>query len=486
MTKVSGQAQHCSATLFLASHSNPAARPSCLLLCSYTMAGSSAAALSTHRCAAFVAAIVLLVNHLSHSQRQLWLRSRSVSQGNGALVPFRAAQFGKKHIKLAAAADVETGLPATNKRRLILHVGPSKTATTSLQTDLSSLQGELHADGFAYAGRYYFPYTNATTGDFYLNRSETPLLEAAHSMLKRCELVPRSDCCATFSDQLDTYPGSKKQSRNIILSEEPFGNQWREAKDWKAIRTAIGDHWQVTVVVGYRRFYAWLPSARFQRERIDRNPAQKGPWPDNCGREIRPFFPDWWKHWQGTFSYTANILEALGSTFPVRIINLHNEEQRSPLTTLLCDIMDGEAKKACQRSIQRDKQPTVMNTQTSAPSLYYDAIACTAASQGLIDTSTFNRTVVRDAIRHHQEVDLELRPTDLLLDCPSKLELESLLNTSLAMEAKFMPSFARSPGVRAQHKADFNKYVEEKVYCWVDSNGVLAQPEWKRFLARFK
>jgi len=174
----------------------------------------------------------------------------------------------------AAASGSDLSLATTNKPRLILHVGPSKSATTSLQTDLTSVQRDLEADGYSYAGRYYNPYTNITSGEYFLNRSETTLLTAAHTMLKHCELEPRVECCRNFSAELRAYSHAKKQ-RNIILSEEPFGNQWQHHEDWEAIRDAIQDDWDVTVVVGYRRFYAWLPSARYQRERTDRKLQRK-------------------------------------------------------------------------------------------------------------------------------------------------------------------------------------------------------------------
>lgn len=120
---------------------------------------------------------------------------------------------------------------SSNKPRLILHVGPSKTATTSLQTDLTLVQDQLQTDGYMYAGRYYRPYTNQRTGVYHLNRTESTLLAAAHSMLKRCKIKPRVKCCLDFAAEMKAYSHQEsskhqKQQYNIILSEEPFGNQW--------------------------------------------------------------------------------------------------------------------------------------------------------------------------------------------------------------------------------------------------------------------
>lgn len=375
-------------------------------------------------------------------------------------------------------------LAPTNKPRLILHVGPSKSATTSLQTDLTSVQAELETDGYLYAGRYYNPYTNNATGQYTLKRSESSLLTSAHNMLLRCKLEPRVECCRNFSAELRRFPHSGKQ-RNIILSEEPFGNFWQNAEDWEAIRDAIGDDWDVTVVVGYRRFYAWLPSARFQHERTDRNVARKGPWPAKGGLKIDPFFPEWWLNWRRFFSYTGSILDALNGTFPVRIINLHNEEHRSPLTILLCDILNGEAETACQRSLERDQDPTVLNSRETLPSLYYDAIAVAAAEKGLVNMTAWTRPFVRAAIQSHHEDMLKLTPQDLVLDCPDISQLEALLGMSLQMEETYMPEFSQCPHHRVEHMDGFEAYVAQGVYCWVDTDVVLGQEAWKVFLSRY-
>ena len=348
------------------------------------------------------------------------------------------------------------------------------------------MQKELEADGYSYAGRYYEPFVGEN-GEFRLGRSESKLLVAAHNMLKFCDQEPRVLCCRNFSKALAAYPHhNRDQQRHIILSEEPFGNQWRDTRDWEAIREAIGDDWDVTVVVGYRRFYAWLPSAHFQRERIDRNRAQKSPWPAHGGRKLVPFFPTWMQEWRQHFQYTADILDALNGTFPVRIINLHNEEHHSPLRVLLCEILDGQTKTACRESMAREERDqTVMNTQNTVPSLYYDAMATAAADKGLVNLTAWTRPDVRQAIQDRQEVELGLRPEDLELDCPNKKKLNGLLNASLALEARYMPEFAQRPHQLEEHRLGFGQYVEQKVFCWVDTEAMLSKPDWNEFFKQF-
>lgn len=256
-------------------------------------------------------------------------------------------------------------------------------------------------------------------------------------------------------------------------------------EDWVAIRDSIGNDFDVTVVVGYRRFYAWLPSAHFQRERSDRTGPRKAYWLSDGGQAVEPLFPNWWNNWNSLFRYTTDILDAINGTFPVRIINLHNQEYRSPLTTLLCEILKGETETACERSLKQDYVHTVMNSRITSPSLYYDGIATAAAEQGLVNLQSWNRSYVRTMVRYYQEEELQLTPQDLALDCPSRDQLSALLNMSLDFEAKYMPAFLRHHKARDDHHTGFEKYVAQKVYCWVDTAAVLGQREWKQFFQQF-
>ena len=155
------------------------------------------------------------------------------------------------------------------------------------------------------------------------------------------------------------------------------------------------------------------------------------------------------------------------------------------MTILLCDILKGETTTACQRSLERERDQTIMNTHATAPSLYYDALATAAAEKGLINLTAWNRSSVREAIYHHQEDELQLAPQDLELNCPSNQQLQALLNMSLELEAKYMPEFAHCPHQREEHREGFENYVAQKVYCWVDTDAVLDQIEWKNFFQKF-
>ena len=78
------------------------------------------------------------------------------------------------------------------------------------------------------------------------------------------------ECWQKFKNRID---GFREQNRNLVISEEWFSVQFatyeqagRTAVDWIALQEALED-WNVIVVVGYRRLFDILPSAKQQWDR---------------------------------------------------------------------------------------------------------------------------------------------------------------------------------------------------------------------------
>lgn len=415
---------------------------------------------------------------------------------------------------------VSTGLlegettEAPKKGHLILHTGPSKTGTTSLQTDLTTAEdlGWLAKNDFHYAGRYYRPYFNKNKNRTVINRSESKLLTVARTMFQDddsatdCsdfrrelealyeELLLRAAAAkanATERDD-DVSLSSSSSVHTVILSDEHFGNNWLNPADYEAIREAVQDDWKVTVVVGYRRLYEWLLSNKFQRDRTDRLRGGKEQWPSAGGRPLLPLFPDTLERdqWRQYYRYTDTLLQLVGTTFSKRMINLHaSDDGSSLLTQFLCDALDG-ADYACARSRERDfaVEETVLNAREAAavPSMYYDALATTAAEAGLIDEVAFQRKEVRNAIQLHQEETLGLTADDLPEVCPSREDLETLYERSLEMERLYMPSLLSDEAEGdLEHRDGFEAKVADHSYCWVDTAAVLSDPQWQQFFAQF-
>lgn len=429
----------------------------------------------------------------------------------------------------------------SRRRRLILHVGPSKTATTTLQTDLTRAQdrGWLHANRIVYMGRYYRPLfqppppprpSNSTgssggTDDgmrlLILNRSESNLLVEARRMRHRRGRDTANFCCIEFLNELEAvYQTARSEVRTppdddtefaltVILSDENFGNMWLDPSDYQAIAHATqNSDWEVIVVAGYRRFYEWIVSSKYQRDRTDRiGQHGKELWPSfrddptlamiqkGFGRELLPMFPDTFSNWRQWYRYTDSVYHHVNNTFPVRLINMHHTSTEattasSLLTQFLCDTISG-ADQACALSRQHDilistnESATKLNSQEqqTIPSLYYDALATAAAGHGLIDTEKYTRKFMREKIRAYHEETLLRKPNDLILQCPTQKQLDDLYTISLSMENRFISQLTSLDAV--DHFEGFQAKVATGAYCWINTTTTLSETHWLQFFQQF-
>jgi len=360
---------------------------------------------------------------------------------------------------------------------LVLHVGPPKTGTTSLQTDLTNFAVLLRSEGYEYAGRFYEPFVNYE-GKVISNRHDSKLLEEAKSMFKVCHDVPPQKCAKRFKDELDNYSGT-----NVIISDESF-SQWRD-DDIAALGKVFAEdqNWNVTVVITYRHLFEWLPSTKFQRERIDRWSAFKSEWPgpSNKGQPLEPLFPTYIQKWRDYHRYCDRVRDSFQNVFSTVMLSMYNDA--SLRTTFLCSSVLNAAK-SCEISREQDKvqNVTFMNLREDAPSCFYDAVATAAAARGWVNTSIVERRTVACDVKRYQEQVIRKTFLDFPLACPTTGELEEFLKESLALEATLLSN----DGGSMEHKKSFRMRAAGKDFCWVDTDSLLANENWKAFFVRFK
>lgn len=232
----------------------------------------------------------------------------------------------------AARRIAAAGSPRRPKPKLVIHIGPHKTASTTLQTDLTYYQDILRLDNYKYLGRYYHPTTvvlkqkndsktNMDSSFVKLNRTPDSKLQtyfrdvfakcwhppSSSSSLSSVEYDARDDgdaipphvlrCAQELRDTLwETYarrPSSwlpKKNSSdtdeasvllpNLLISDEAFLKLYEDNDENNNNKTAtinnnhyvwmtqvLGRDWDIVIAVAYRRFYEWLPSAKYQKDK---------------------------------------------------------------------------------------------------------------------------------------------------------------------------------------------------------------------------
>lgn len=382
------------------------------------------------------------------------------------------------------------------KPYFIVHVGPIKTATTSLQISLQTMQdkGLLQQDNYVYAGvRYRLPYDDERR-----NPHGNSLFDAiANQNCQRANSDPLADlpaCWQTLERDLKAF---RRSNTSVILSREILSVRPNQV-NWRLLQHILVDQqdWNLVVVVAYRRLTEWLPSLKQQQDRWRPSKPQLNKWPvAQGGRRTLPLFPHVIEarqiqqrpalsmvHW---FQTQRNIT--------VKLMNLHKEDDdknngnstttTSVLTLFLCHVVPN-APVSCAASRARDANPATAEVRANPEiSIAYDLLVCEAEIHGVLvnaTTTQWNRHEVVLAVQRHQEEVLGLTVGDFDVQCPSQDDLETLLNASLAAEAETLPDFyARH---EETHRSTFWKAAREtKKYCWIDSAKVLAQETWIQF-----
>ena len=380
----------------------------------------------------------------------------------------------------------------------ILHVGPPKSATTTLQTEMSRYGQYLRQDNYAYLGQL-------------MKKDAASIFEHWHGpmlkMLKDRECqrhVNRArldgedwpDFWKAFLDLLQTR---RDEGRSIIFSEEDLaikfahmaGDMGRSPIDWPSLKMALEEQdWEPIIVVGYRRLYEIMPSAKQQWDRWTRNNDGLVLWPPD-GRTLQPLFPGvlrdsrLYDNYVPQFiprtiqwSYTDHLVRMISPYLPVRLLNMH--DPLSIRSTFLCRVVPF-APNACRQS-QIDDANVEETHWNGEESLFYDAIATEAAGRGWFDKSKFDRHQVVLALRDYFENERGGNPNNLPLICPNSTQLEVLLERSLVKEQQILTEHVAET-MKDEHIDGFWKAVARNKFCWINVDETLEDPHWKQFFS---
>jgi hypothetical protein len=305
----------------------------------------------------------------------------------------------------------------------------------------------------------------------------------------------------------------RDRNESIILSEENFSIKYaplgdhRDAVDWVALAELLAElDFQPLILIGYRRLYDILPSAKQQWDRWTRTQLSLNAWPGErhparptlptaVGRELQPLFPDILQDTRlyddyvplriaGTiqWSYTDYLVKVIRPHIPVRLLNMHMANPQMSLRTyFLCHVLP-YAPASCAQSTADDRTDpeTKYNKEES---LFYDAIACGAAQRQWFDTTSYTRHEVGLALQDYYKKEYSGQDiqANVPLSCPPREQLDILLERSLDKETKLWPPNLAEVW-RADHVAGFEKAIEKHKFCWIDVNATLAtQGHWKKW-----
>jgi hypothetical protein len=355
------------------------------------------------------------------------------------------------------------------KQNLVLHIGPQKTGSTTLQDAWTEPFGMLSQS--LWQDHYRYRFIHPSSGFFNCDVGE-------HGGYMNCEASPK------LKGLIQT---AKNDGQNLLLSDENLDERFPET-----LRDVIDDNdWDVTVIVVYRRIHQWLHSWYDQINKttnkdakgnilLDRNGhpyrTEHTLWPDEGGVPIPSFF-SWYKeytqYWDSSELVSKHRSIAFMNDYKPYFKNIvvHNMHQDGDLmTNFMCDSVP-DAHHSCNllksltKGLQRDNQSV---------SLDYDILAVTARENSILMT-TFKRQYVGSRI--------ETFVKELNKQIPRVCDVDVVdeIRNWLLDSEQVMFSETWSEEQASDLNLSFDSYLESEKICDIDFDRVFADEEWLDF-----
>ena len=406
-----------------------------------------------------------------------------------------------------------------NKPFMIVHIGPSKTATSTIQRDsVNYLENPLAQDGYVYVGKFAQGNARKNIKVPMLFEKDDCFQQAAAVNFTQTPELP--DC---WHERMAGILKLAKKNTSFVFSDEAYSYRPRyqgkyDAEYYQNLRLAFQDHFNILIIPVYRRYAEWVLSAIKEQNR--RGCLWNGQWPNQP--KGKPCHNLWKKIQEllryesfGTGSY-SNLDITLASWrdyggFNVSILNYHDlkkqdnkqQEERQQNWHISCYFycnMIPNTPHTCQYC-QKSVPTSIQNSQSPAMTAY-DDIIFEAARRKVLDTSKYEsrQQAAIQLANHHQQTLHKRGLCDLPhLQCPSRPELERLLSKSLALERMVLDHdnededdeaatiMARKE--REQHHRDafWRMAEEQRQFCWVDAKALLKEKKsWDQVLEALK
>jgi hypothetical protein len=469
---------------------------------------------TTTRAGALIIAMVLSIasfwqnSHLLHAPALQDDRANSNASGLAVDASTAYGQSESQSNHPQATITNTASSAAQHQSYFIIHVGPPKTATTTLQYGLRDIN--LTADGLLY---FHHP-KSPSPADAALIRNLRN--DDCHKKYKQQQQLNRHDddgnttapdCWQPFVNELIHDRQLYGPNISWLYSSETFGIgtnpqpfYWQGLQ--QSLQRTLGI--RLVVVITYRRYAAWLLSCHGH---VTKYTGRKPAWERwGSGRRVDGLLPlvIQERHKIGSsmhfpFLYTDQMRQRIvgdndnqSASMDVRLLNLHHTMYTSPMSILLCDVLKEVTPRSCMQSIAQDANHEANNTlrlnsaatqesDERRPTISnYDRIVTAAHDAGLLTTTnTTSLPIKRRAAglqcRDWHQNTLQESEFDLPMECPNESHVETLWNWTLAKETALLgPALLNTVDLRRE----FDKLVAYPRLCVVNATAVLQNSTW--------
>ena len=374
-----------------------------------------------------------------------------------------------------------------NDRLLVLHIGPSKTGTSSLQCSLQTTPF-LAKSSYRYVGRTEsqcspgrYPVQNAVVGNNGFNQ--------LHAIAFNLVFVNSTKARDGIKKRLSMI---RQKNHSAILSAEEFAAMpTRNKSFWGTLHDAISPYKGKTrVVVTYRHLHEIMVSS-YSEQIIGRSMDRH--WMD---KDIISF-PEYWADRKGNKKHgIADMTSDLIASYEkhnftnITVFNFHGDSAGPRkngddlIVRFICDLPNAE--EACKAykndSIVNGMDPAARSRPSHKAYAQYDRIAKAAHSKGMLcnyNLTALDRKSAASAIQDRVERQLGLKYIDLPQTCLDEKETEEALRLSIQDGRGVWKDAFNEDALRSA----FQHYTKEKKsFCAVDVDKVLSTDAWSQFI----
>lgn len=396
--------------------------------------------------------------------------------------PMMSIESGSVSTKNLRKGNLSAG--ETKKPLFVLHIGPPKTGTTTLQCELGLKYPDLLQENFYYLGTYYAPLCGLP-----MSHRIEGFSDATRPVLLHCYAPHTREGCdldkqwQDFANILESH-----KEHNIIMSDEMFHHHFAQ-EDVERFAKLLKPHWDVRIIYTYRHFYSSLPSMYHQlNDPYATNPGmayavEKTIWPENGGYKIRSFRESNYFYIEHEMTRFFYWVIAFGD---VSVFNMHNTNGVDYLPAFLCTMIP-EATSLCspsQPALVEPAESAAHNDNSSASKyLRYDMLAVAAHELGLLEHTILSREMVRDAVEEYCEAKKWTNIDDFPLDCLSNAEMDSFFEESLRQASMLSPYFTnpQEDSIQDEIRSGFQEFRNKKKFCSINAERALEEEHWRHF-----
>ena len=382
--------------------------------------------------------------------------------------------------------------------KLILHVGPPKTGTTSIQCGLARFSSKL-----------------AQMDNYYYMGMECDLEEIQYDIQQQTGSKPIAPFYDLFtpiaydhrdppSNIMEKFEEHHRRKHNVIISSEKFSLLDDSEETLSHLRNLFpSDKWDVQVIVTYRRYYEWIPSMFYQIFDQDKPYREK--------LRVLPDLPHQrWKQYPNDANMENIILKehptiystlTYGKKFPVTLFDYHQNDEHSSssssddlVTRFICHAIP-DAHGTCN-FLHRTNVTHANVRITNSNDLWFlqrEAMERELITEELDDVSMALLSLKFHTMYHNSTNKSKAPPHQV---CLTKGEEQFLWNISYTAEKYILMDnptlFSRmilgrerdqirnEKELEQQHLDDFKTFQQRGKLCSMDFKKMMNDPEWKK------